>query len=30
MTRFERRALGMALAAGLLFLLLTWRLFVAI
>jgi hypothetical protein len=30
MTRFERRALSMALAAGLLFLLLTWRLFVTI
>jgi hypothetical protein len=30
MTRFERQALGMALTAGLLFLVLAWHLFAAI
>jgi hypothetical protein len=30
MTRFERRALGMVVAAGLLFVVLTWRLFAGI
>lgn len=30
MTHFERRVLSLALAAGLLFLVLTWRLFAAV